>query len=247
VGSQVAWTFLTGIGEIICSVVVLAFLLRHNGSHTTRGTAPRVIKAMRYKSIIIRVALYPIASCVVNLLSIATVLHSTFSNGIHDTTDYNVLLLSDFLYGGRAIVYALLAATDPALIRGVKSFIRVCLSRGSFGFKSSKDPTSVGSSNTNGVVVHIELASFQSPPPGPPPPPEHRNPKVYPTNSSSTTMKGDVEDPTLSTHDIHPNCYAEEPESFQQSFARSFPPAAEEQRRRSGREMMEDDSFEKEL
>ncbi|KAF9254048.1 hypothetical protein L218DRAFT_968485, partial [Marasmius fiardii PR-910] len=108
VGSQVAWTFATVIGELVCSMVVLTFLLRHNmrfrrafsvmtdstthASHENPNTA-KVIKATRYKSIIIRVALYPVASCLVNLLSIATVLHSTISNGIHDPTDYNVLLL----------------------------------------------------------------------------------------------------------------------------------------------------------
>ncbi|KAL0060271.1 hypothetical protein AAF712_012934 [Marasmius tenuissimus] len=262
VGSQVAWTFLTGIGEIICSVVVLAFLLRHNlkfrrvftptitstiqGSHITRGTAPRVIQATRYKSIIIRVALYPMASCVVNLLSIATVLHSSFSYGIHDTTDYKVLLLSDFLYGGRAIVYGLLAATDPALIRGVKSFVR--LSRGSFGFDtSSENSTSVGSSDPNGVAVHIEFASFQSSLTGPPPPLKHRDSKVRPTDSSNATLRGDVEAPAPSTRDIHLNRCVEGPENCQPSFAPSSRPAAGEQRRRSGREMMEEDSFEKEL
>ncbi|KAJ7348591.1 hypothetical protein DFH08DRAFT_779030 [Mycena albidolilacea] len=128
VGTQTAWTFLTVIGELICSTKVLIFLFRHDlrlrkvftlatGSmfHASRAssTAPQMIKATKYKSVILRVALYPAFSCVVNLLSIATVLHSTIANGIHNTTDYNVLLLSDFLYGGRAIVYGLLAASDP--------------------------------------------------------------------------------------------------------------------------------------
>ncbi|KAK1215837.1 hypothetical protein PQX77_021538 [Marasmius sp. AFHP31] len=240
VGTQVGWTALTVIGELICSVVVLVFLLRHNlkfrqvftptitstiqGSHTARGTAPRVIKAMRYRSMIIRV------------------------DGIHDTTDYNFLLLSDFLYGGRAIVYGLLAAADPALIRGVKSFVQVCLGWGSFGLNaSSKNPTSVGSSNTNGVVVHIELSSFQSTL-GPLSPPEHGDSKVDPTESSNATLKRDVEVPTPSTHDIHPNRYAGGPQNLRPSFTTSFLPAAEEQRRsRSGGEMMEENSFEKEL
>ncbi|KAJ8095771.1 hypothetical protein PM082_022878 [Marasmius tenuissimus] len=190
VGSQVAWTFLTGIGEIICSVVVLAFLLRHS--------------------------------------------------------DYKVLLLSDFLYGGRAIVYGLLAATDPALIRGVKSFVR--LSRGSFGFDtSSENSTSVGSSDPNGVAVQIEFASFQSSLTGPPPPLKHRDSKVRPTDSSNATPRGDVEAPAPSTRDIHLNRCVEGPENCQPSFAPSSRPAAGEQRRRSGREMMEEDSFEKEL
>ncbi|KAF9254663.1 hypothetical protein L218DRAFT_885801, partial [Marasmius fiardii PR-910] len=137
IGTQVGWTFLTVVGELVCSVVVLTFLLRHNvmfaqtflsTTHASHGapTAPRVIKATRYKSIIIRVALYPVASCLVNGLSVATVLHSTLSNGIHNTTDYNILLLSDFLYGGRVIVYGLLAATDPVCLKTIKAERPLC-------------------------------------------------------------------------------------------------------------------------
>ncbi|KAJ7806781.1 hypothetical protein B0H14DRAFT_2301779, partial [Mycena olivaceomarginata] len=181
VATQTAWTFLTVIGELICSAKVFIFLFRHDVSHsivkipvfTTQAknscvfensTAPQMIKATRYKSVILRVALYPAVSCVVNLLSIATVLHSTISNGIHNTTDYNVLLLSDFLYGGRAIVYGLLAASDPALIRGVTTLVRAILGSPE-PTTSVIDPTSIASSNDNRVIVHVELASFQSPPP----------------------------------------------------------------------------------
>ncbi|KAJ7890113.1 hypothetical protein B0H14DRAFT_2336512, partial [Mycena olivaceomarginata] len=123
VATQTAWTFLTVLGEFICSMIVLIFLFRHDlrlrkvftlaTASCASSNAPQIIKATKYKSVILRVVLYPVFSCVVNLLSIATVLHSTIANGINNTTDYNVLLLSDFLYGGRAIVYGLLAASDP--------------------------------------------------------------------------------------------------------------------------------------
>ncbi|KAL0572639.1 hypothetical protein V5O48_009325 [Marasmius crinis-equi] len=226
VGTQVAWTFFTVIGELICSIIVLTFLLRHNlnfrrvfnptttssiqASRGTRSTAPRVVKATRYKSIIVRVG--------------------------------------DFLYGGRAIVYALLAATDPALIRGVKSLVQIGLGRESMGLNTTaKDPTSMASSNSNGVVVHIELSSFQSPPPGHPPPPEHRDSKVHPTSSSNATLKRDVEVSALNTHDIYPNRYPEGSAYFQPRLTSSLSATEERRRRMSERELMEEDSFEKEL
>ncbi|KAG9224370.1 hypothetical protein PLEOSDRAFT_159773 [Pleurotus ostreatus PC15] len=131
--TQMGWTAITVIGEVTCSIVVLVFMMRHNArtrkifvpvrTFTETTTASGVVIANRHRNIIFRIGLYPIASCCVNLLSVATALHSTLSNGIHDRTDYNILLLSDTLYGGRAIVYALLAASDPALIRGVRALI----------------------------------------------------------------------------------------------------------------------------
>ncbi|KAK7043180.1 hypothetical protein VNI00_008534 [Paramarasmius palmivorus] len=177
VTTQMAWTALTVIGEVICSTVVLVFMLQHNSrtrrifastrSFSHASSAPQVLHANRYKSIILRVALYPLASCCVNLLSVATALHSTLSNGIQDRTDYNVLLLSDFLYGGRAIVYALLAATDPALVRGVRALYSQMF--GKHGITTSSDKTGETGSSGHGSHFHrptqvfIELSTITSP------------------------------------------------------------------------------------
>ncbi|EPQ51582.1 hypothetical protein GLOTRDRAFT_96311 [Gloeophyllum trabeum ATCC 11539] len=94
-------------------------------------------------------ALYPLVSCIINLTSIVCVIH---------TTDYNFLLLStrssldhgDLLYGARGIVYGLLATTDPALIRAVRSFLH----------RDSK------SSSYGPAVVRVELTTttFRDPP-----------------------------------------------------------------------------------
>ncbi|KAJ8515291.1 hypothetical protein ONZ45_g7259 [Pleurotus djamor] len=65
--------------------------------------------------IVAEIALYPLVSCLINLTSVMCVIHATVTNGVHSMTDYRILLLSDFLYGGRAIAYALLVAFDPAL------------------------------------------------------------------------------------------------------------------------------------
>ncbi|KAF9260000.1 hypothetical protein L218DRAFT_947097 [Marasmius fiardii PR-910] len=257
VGTQVAWTFFTVIGELVCAMVVLIFLLRHNlrfrraftpmnlsTTHALYGTAPapRIIKATRYKWIIFRVALYPVVSCLVNLLSVAAVLHSTISDGIHDATDYDVLLLSmasycDFLYGGRAIVYGLLAATDPALIRGAKTLVRAVLGR-DFD-TSAKEPMSTTPSENNGVIVHIELSSFQVPPPLP----DDRDPKKEPTQDPNASKEEDGV-PILDTYGhSRPNRLEQ-----LETFASPLPSRIDgPRRRRVEREMSDEDSFEKAL
>ncbi|KAJ8481405.1 hypothetical protein ONZ45_g15322 [Pleurotus djamor] len=172
--TQMAWTSLSVLGEVICSIVVLVFMIRHNNRHrrifspvksTSETNAPQVLHANRYKNIIFRISLYPIVSCLVNLMSVVTALHSTFSNGIQDQTDYNVFCLSSALYGGRAIVYGLLALTDPALVRGMKALYSQ--------YNHGKDmttsiTTSTTSSSNHGnktrpTRVFVELTTFSAP------------------------------------------------------------------------------------
>ncbi|ESK83011.1 hypothetical protein Moror_11763 [Moniliophthora roreri MCA 2997] len=168
VTTQIGWTMLTVIGDVICSGVVLMSIVKHNirtrkvfastHSFSQVSSAPQVLHANNYKFIILRVALYPLTSCCVNLLSIVTVVHTTISHGIHNRTDYDMLLLSDFLFGGRAIVYALLAASDPALVRAV----RVLFSQ--FFYRAGRATSSVGNPGSSCQVteVFVELSIVKS-------------------------------------------------------------------------------------
>ncbi|KAJ3827101.1 hypothetical protein F5880DRAFT_1540058 [Lentinula raphanica] len=171
IATQMAWTAITAIGEIIASASVMYFMVKHHvrtrrvflSTHSisrTSSDSPQVIHANSYKRIILRIALYPLASCFVNLLSIFTALHSTIADGIHNQTDYNILLLSDFLYGGRAIVYALLAATDPALVRGVRTLYRVMRGSDISDTDIGKHSSSDQGQSTGGLVVRIELSTI---------------------------------------------------------------------------------------
>ncbi|KAJ8503006.1 hypothetical protein ONZ45_g11232 [Pleurotus djamor] len=175
--TQMSWTALSVAGEVICSVAVLVYMNRHNGRHRrmfaavrsvsdNTTAAPQVLHANRYKRIVFRVALYPIVSCFVNFLSIVTALHTTFSNGINDETDYNILLLSDFLYGGRAIAYALLALTDPALIRGLKALYSHTVYGHDWGKNSgteSTQSTAPSFHKPKPTQVFVELSTFCAP------------------------------------------------------------------------------------
>ncbi|KZV65579.1 hypothetical protein PENSPDRAFT_689741 [Peniophora sp. CONT] len=151
IGTQLIWTGLTVTGEVVTACTVTTYMLRvhfrqknilsaatssrsSGSTHPERKSRlrsgssgsslkPMSIHANTYANVVIRIALYPFASCVINLTSIVCVIHATSTNGIQNGNDYRILLLSDFLYGGRAVVYALLAATDPALVRAVRAFV----------------------------------------------------------------------------------------------------------------------------
>ncbi|KAI0029245.1 hypothetical protein K488DRAFT_88911 [Vararia minispora EC-137] len=189
VGTQLVWTGLASIGEVVAASIVTCHMLRiharifnatraHTHTHSStsssslrrrlasdssasRATVPSAIHANAYKTVIARIALYPMASCIVNLTSIATVIHTTITNGVHSRADYNILLLSDFLYGGRAIVYAVLAATDPALLRAARAFITDV-----FGWRWAADNTTTASLTTtyrkNTLRVRVELNTIRS-------------------------------------------------------------------------------------
>ncbi|KAL4256738.1 hypothetical protein AB1N83_011756 [Pleurotus pulmonarius] len=191
--TQMGWTAITVVGEVVCSTVVLVFMIKHHARSrrffvqtvSEISSRPTLLHVNKHKHIILRIALYPAASCCVNLISVVTALHSTFSTGIHDRTDYNILLLSDLLYGGRAIVYALLAATDPwnrrsvyhqALVRGAHALFSQLRygSYGSQGSISSSGPTPKGARGTIGnkgphaqqrSEVFVELSTMTSPAP----------------------------------------------------------------------------------
>ncbi|KAK6983947.1 hypothetical protein R3P38DRAFT_3108578 [Favolaschia claudopus] len=130
------------------------------------GPSDSVSHVNLYRNVILRIVLYPLASAVVNLTSVVCVIHATRHNGVQNWTDYRILLLSDFIYGGRAILYACLAATDPALTRAVRAWLQY------HGFLSSGSSsqlahsrigvsTTTTNSRPNALSVHIELATVQ--------------------------------------------------------------------------------------
>ncbi|KAE9405336.1 hypothetical protein BT96DRAFT_852947 [Gymnopus androsaceus JB14] len=137
IGTQLFWTLLTVLGEVVTSLTVIIYMLkqrnlvskavnvnaRYDTGATSGSSNKRLEYARHYKSVLIRIALYPLASCVINLLSVMCVLHATFTGGVHSLNDYHILLLSDFLYGGRAVVYAFLTAVDPSFLAAWRALI----------------------------------------------------------------------------------------------------------------------------
>ncbi|KAJ6478280.1 hypothetical protein C8R45DRAFT_906393 [Mycena sanguinolenta] len=183
IGTQLFWSLLAVAGEIICTTTVLVYMFRHQlkknrimgagtGSRMGTGTRMRsrsgsvvavnnqVTHANAYRGIILRIVAYPVASALFNLISVVCVIHATQNDGVHTWVDYRILLLiGDFVYGGRSILYALLAATDPALVRAAKVF---------FQHSRGLRPSSIsgaqskfrGTDFKRNISVHIELATI---------------------------------------------------------------------------------------
>ncbi|KAJ7196631.1 hypothetical protein GGX14DRAFT_403093 [Mycena pura] len=141
IGTQLFWTLLTVAGEVSTALAVIIYIVRHqlrNRKYLATGIGSRirprsssavavndrVVNATIYRNVIFRIIIYPIVSAVINLTSVVCVIHITQGDGVHNWTGYSVLLVSDFVYGGRAVLYALLAATDPGLVRAVRAFIQ---------------------------------------------------------------------------------------------------------------------------
>ncbi|VDB86917.1 unnamed protein product [Peniophora sp. CBMAI 1063] len=191
IGTQLVWTGLTVVGEVLTACTVSTYMLRihyrqkHIISAATASTnyafpcvkdrfrpstsaaslKPMSLHAHTYANVVARIALYPLASCIFNLTSIFTVIHSSASDGIQNASDYRILLLSDFLYGGRVVIYALLALTDLALIRAVRTFVahHWDCDWGSTATLRSRTVTNtrngVSRARDDGLVVQVELST----------------------------------------------------------------------------------------
>ncbi|KAJ7171316.1 hypothetical protein C8R46DRAFT_1190684 [Mycena filopes] len=187
IGTQLFWTLFTVVGEIVTAGTVVIYMIQHqmrkartlaaSTDSRTRSrsgsvvatTNQRVAHANVYRGIIFRIVMYPIASALINLTSVACVIHATANDGVHDWTGYRVLLLSDFVYGGRAILYALLAATDPALVRAARTSIAhyrgMTTTTFTSGGRSTTEAGGMGGTPLDSkaqqhLSVHIELSTI---------------------------------------------------------------------------------------
>jgi len=171
IGTQSFWVALAATIETTCSCVVLYWMFRfqkitrylqrtsqvsHNistGGATTRNThrtwdtsssSTKVIgQAYKYRSVILRIALYPIISLMVNFSTVALDLNSTIV-GTTDEFQYRLLVLDLILYGFRTAVYAVLAAYDPGFIKAVREI---------------RAPKGWSTGNTGRTVSHPRFAS----------------------------------------------------------------------------------------
>ncbi|KAJ7659149.1 hypothetical protein DFH06DRAFT_1195151 [Mycena polygramma] len=178
IGTQLFWSLLAVAGEVICTSIVVIYMVRHQirknrvmtGAGSQNGATSRtrsrsasvssqVNNVNLYRGVILRIVVYPIASAIFNLISVVCVIHATQNDGVHNWLGYRILLLSDFVYGGRSVMYALLAASDPALVRAVRAFIQH--SRGVYSPAGSGAQSTLrgGTESKGNLSVHIELTT----------------------------------------------------------------------------------------
>ncbi|KAJ7852809.1 hypothetical protein B0H14DRAFT_3656748 [Mycena olivaceomarginata] len=119
VGTQGFWMFLMAAGEVISFLTVVGFMIfRHRVqsamSIESTFSEPPVLTPpiILYRTMIIRIGLYPLFSCFLNItgaiLDLHTVLNSTYTE-----VNWRLSIVDLLVYDLRPLMYATLAATDP--------------------------------------------------------------------------------------------------------------------------------------
>ncbi|KAF9008204.1 hypothetical protein BDQ17DRAFT_1301453 [Cyathus striatus] len=144
IGVQSFWITLAATVETVCSCVVLAWIYRFQRvtaimiKLATGRNPPKieqkteitssekrfrpvmlVAQDKRYRRVVLRIAMYPIVSLIVNYTTVILDLNTTINN-INNQRDFNLLILDLIFYGARPLAYGLLAVTDPAIIKAVR-------------------------------------------------------------------------------------------------------------------------------
>ncbi|THU85529.1 hypothetical protein K435DRAFT_869151 [Dendrothele bispora CBS 962.96] len=174
IGSQLLWLLFTALGETIASLVVFIYIIKHqlrirkilsfNSAVQSQNGLSFKIPVQdwrdRYinkcKAILIRIAMYPIVSCII---SVAWVIDASIKSP-NSMSGYQFMMASQLLYCGRPIVYALLSASDPSLLSAIKSLI--CGDSASISNRRNitphHDPPSsgLGPNASESTQIHVE-------------------------------------------------------------------------------------------
>ncbi|KAF7368019.1 hypothetical protein MSAN_00867700 [Mycena sanguinolenta] len=129
-GTETFWVLLACIGEVVAFFTIVGYLisyefesryyrsntqLRSNSSASSPHPGSTILK---FRNIVLRIALYPLVSCFLNISGASLDLYQWKHP---EQTDLNMALnLADLaIYAARPLIYGLLAATDPSFIHAL--------------------------------------------------------------------------------------------------------------------------------
>ncbi|KAJ7593732.1 hypothetical protein C8J56DRAFT_819933 [Mycena floridula] len=153
IGTFSFWLAFASTVESICSIVVIVWVFRakrlsdrllrraassSSNAETSSSSSSHVEQDIRYRNIILRIALYPIVSLIANYSAVVLDLYTTI-RGLNSNLDFRLLILDLVLYGIRTLAYGLLASSDPSFISALREI------RGS---QKRTDGTSASSNQT---------------------------------------------------------------------------------------------------
>jgi len=132
VGSQAFWLFLMSACEVICFLTIVGFMIhRHHVRSVMSGSVSSSLSAaslpeppiITYRKMILRIGLYPLFSCFVNItgaiLDIHTILDQTYTE-----VNWRLGIVDLLVYAFRPLMYGILAATDPSFLRALRALRR---------------------------------------------------------------------------------------------------------------------------
>ncbi|KAJ7257151.1 hypothetical protein C8J57DRAFT_1649406 [Mycena rebaudengoi] len=132
VGTLSFWIFLMSSSELVCFFILVLYMLRRQMSvnrmragisaemsalqHAAYSAAP----ILQFRGIILRITLYPLLSCALNFSSSILALYLAKHLG-NTELNFQLGVLDLCIFNARPFLYAVLAATDPSLIRAVSA------------------------------------------------------------------------------------------------------------------------------
>lgn len=165
IGTLSFWVLLIACGETVMFFIVINYMLRCDrktrgmrlptqssmvSAETVQSKLP-ISFATKYRKIILRIGLYPLVSCIMNFSTVALDLYQTV-DGVNTNLQFGLSIVDLCLYGLRLFFYAALAATDPSLLKAIRSLRKPASQIG-----GSTAVTSNPSATQNQLTVHIEL------------------------------------------------------------------------------------------
>ncbi|KAJ7231400.1 hypothetical protein B0H12DRAFT_209596 [Mycena haematopus] len=129
VGTQAFWMFFMSAGEVVSFLTVVGFMIfRHRMRSVTADSATSSLSQppiptsplILYRKMILRIGLYPLVSCFLNItgaiLDLHTVLDTTYTE-----VNWRLGIVDLLIYDLRPLMYATLAATDPSFLRALRA------------------------------------------------------------------------------------------------------------------------------
>ncbi|KAJ7042747.1 hypothetical protein C8F04DRAFT_1390201 [Mycena alexandri] len=189
-GSQSVWILLMSTGEVVCFLMILRYMYRASRillmrtpkrmstTQTSFSTIPKPAIVV-YRSIILRIGLYPLLSCCLSFTGcIADIWLS--KNPALTELQFRISFLGTFIpplynltlslhpdlcvFALRPSLYTLLAATDPGFLRALRALRNPSESKHSTGPTSSSERTTSDSSHglqrlskNSRAPVHVQL------------------------------------------------------------------------------------------
>ncbi|KAJ7448526.1 hypothetical protein FB451DRAFT_762753 [Mycena latifolia] len=133
IGSQAFWLFLISTCEVISFLTIVGYMIiRHRLSSAISGSAtssfprpPTIPKPpiVLYRTIIIRIGLYPLISCFFTITGCILDLHQVQDPEMTEV-NWRWGIVDLLVYSLRPMMYAFLAATDPSFLRALRALRR---------------------------------------------------------------------------------------------------------------------------
>ncbi|KAJ7618049.1 hypothetical protein FB45DRAFT_1063559 [Roridomyces roridus] len=131
IGTELVWMLLLSAAELGVFLIIVAFLLpfildsggtvaRHSTDSESQTRSNTRLTIVRLRGIIVRIGIYPLISCVMNVIGSVLTVWQLKEQADPDPSGPPVLF-GLAVYSMRPLVYSMIAATDPSFVRAIRA------------------------------------------------------------------------------------------------------------------------------